>query len=217
MKISGKKEHKTLVPHLNDPKNSPGCKKAFLNVRNVIAFGKVCFHGNKKSVGIHQIGAYFKSVCILYSIMKVQLLILVLYLVLQVFGGKLIQRENGIWYTGKGCGSTTQIKYLNDVPEDTQDLECTFIPKKDFVQQSLTKTIEECTQEKTKNSGTLLSYQAVEKDNMKECVKLCMAEKDCVGVNGQPKPFDLGCHLLKDIGDSSPDNFHSFVSKECLS
>ena len=54
----------------------------------------------------------------------------------------------------------------------------------------------------------------MEKDNMKECVKLCMAEKDCVGVNGQPKPFDLGCHLLKDIGDSSPDNFHNFVSNE---
>ena len=151
--------------------------------------------------------------------MKVQLLILVLYLVLQVFGGKPIQRENGIWYTGKGCGSTTEIKYLNDVPEDTQDLECTFIPKKDFVQQSLTKTIEECTQEKTLNSGTLLNEDPIELGRfgtMKECVKICLAEKNCAAANGQKQPFNYLCFLLEDIGDSSKSHFHSFVDKECL-
>ena len=153
----------------------------------------------------------------LYSIMKLLQSILVLCLVFQVFGGKPIQRENGIWYTGKGCGSTTEIKYLNDVPEDTQDLECTFIPKKDFVRQSWTKTLQQCTKEKTFNSGAELRTEMMEKDNIKKCVQLCMKEDRCVGVNIQPKPFELRCVMLKDIRGYFQNYSYDFVLKECLS
>ena len=64
--------------------------------------------------------------------MKLSTLLVVLF-IFQVQAGKPIQRENGIWYTGKGCGVTTEIKYLQDVPEDDSNLQCTFIPRKDLV------------------------------------------------------------------------------------
>ena len=64
--------------------------------------------------------------------MKLSTLLVVLF-IFQVQAGKPIQRENGIWYTGKGCGVTTEIKYLQEVPDDDSNLQCTFIPRKDLV------------------------------------------------------------------------------------
>ena len=64
--------------------------------------------------------------------MKLSTLLVVLF-IFQVQAGKPIQRENGIWYTGKGCGITTEIKYLQEVPDDDSNLQCTFIPRKDLV------------------------------------------------------------------------------------
>ena len=53
-----------------------------------------------------------------------------LILILSLFNleAKLIQRPNGVWFTGKGCGITNEIKYLKDIPKD-QDLSCTFVSK----------------------------------------------------------------------------------------
>ena len=43
----------------------------------------------------------------------------------------LIKRSpNGVWFTGKGCGITNEIKYLTEMPkENHQKLSCTFVSK----------------------------------------------------------------------------------------
>ena len=38
-----------------------------------------------------------------------------------------IHKENGVWFPGKGCGTTNEIKYLRNMPEDTTNLACTFV------------------------------------------------------------------------------------------
>ena len=44
--------------------------------------------------------------------------------------GKRAEVENGVWYTGKGCGTPqNEIKYLDQAPEDDSNLSCTFIWK----------------------------------------------------------------------------------------
>ena len=40
---------------------------------------------------------------------------------------KPIHKENGIWFPGKGCGIVNEIKYLQKMPEDISNLDCTFI------------------------------------------------------------------------------------------
>ena len=152
--------------------------------------------------------------------MKQFVLLLKTLLVFQELSGTRVERENGVWFTGKGCGVTTEIKYLKDIPDDTKDLECTFIPKKNMVLRNVdepwksSKTIEECTREKTFNSGTGLKQENV--GTMEECVQLCIDDENCVGVNGQQRPFVLTCKLLQDLGDTKADHFHTFVAKACF-
>ena len=40
---------------------------------------------------------------------------------------ELIERENGYFITGKGCGVDTPLKYLNYIPDVLEDFPCTFI------------------------------------------------------------------------------------------
>ena len=40
---------------------------------------------------------------------------------------KPVHKENGVWFPGKGCGTSSEIKYLRDMPEDTSNLACTFV------------------------------------------------------------------------------------------
>ena len=140
--------------------------------------------------------------------------------VFQGLSGTQVERGNGVWFTGKGCGVTTEIKYLKDIPDDTKDLECTFIPKKNMILRNVnepskpSKTIAECIQEKTINSGTGLKQENV--GTMEECVQLCIDDENCVGVNGQQRPFFLTCKLLQDLGVTTSDNFHTFVAKACF-
>ena len=118
-----------------------------------------------------------------------QFMLLLTLIVFQGLSGTRVERENGVWFTGKGCGVTTEIKYLTGIPEDTKGLECTFIPKKNTVLRNVdepsskpSKTIEECTQEKTINLGTGLNQKNV--GTMEECVQLCIDEEHCVGRAG---------------------------------
>ena len=46
---------------------------------------------------------------------------------------ELIERENGYFITGAGCGGDTPISYLNYIPEDLEQNQCTFINMDDFV------------------------------------------------------------------------------------
>ena len=47
----------------------------------------------------------------------------------KVFAGDLVETPdgNGLFITGRGCGGSTKIRYLNYVPEDLDKHECTFI------------------------------------------------------------------------------------------
>ena len=40
---------------------------------------------------------------------------------------QLIQLSNGHFITGSGCGISTDIKYLNVIPENLDNFECSFI------------------------------------------------------------------------------------------
>ena len=43
----------------------------------------------------------------------------------------LVQRKEGHYVTGRGCGLTTPMKYLKEIPEKLEGHECSFIPSKD--------------------------------------------------------------------------------------
>ena len=49
------------------------------------------------------------------------------------FGAELVERPNGYFITGAGCGGDTPISYLNYIPEDLEQNQCTFINMDDFV------------------------------------------------------------------------------------
>ena len=44
-----------------------------------------------------------------------------------IWSTKPIQRQNGLWFPGQGCGVSTEIKYLHTLPHDTSHLTCTFV------------------------------------------------------------------------------------------
>ena len=39
----------------------------------------------------------------------------------------LIERPSGYFITGRGCGTTNPIRYLNSIPKDLQNHQCSFI------------------------------------------------------------------------------------------
>ena len=43
---------------------------------------------------------------------------------------KLIKRDEGYFITGRGCGLSTPMRYLKGIPQNLEDHECSFIPKK---------------------------------------------------------------------------------------
>ena len=43
---------------------------------------------------------------------------------------RLVKREEGYFITGRGCGLSTPMKYLKDIPEILDDYKCSFIPIK---------------------------------------------------------------------------------------
>ena len=47
----------------------------------------------------------------------------------EIKSAQLIQRSNGLFITGRGCGTNTPLKYLNYLPEEEHygDHECSFI------------------------------------------------------------------------------------------
>ena len=54
---------------------------------------------------------------------------LILSFTLLVMSGQLINTPDGPrqFITGRGCGVTTPIKYLNYIPENLDDFECSFV------------------------------------------------------------------------------------------
>ena len=67
---------------------------------------------------------------------------LLLFLPFLCTTGKLRQR-NGFWYiTGRGCGTDTPIKYLDEIPEDIEGLSCVIIQPNKVKQINVTETEE---------------------------------------------------------------------------
>ena len=55
-------------------------------------------------------------------------------LMVSVYGGShLVKRDEGYYITGRGCGLSTPMKYLKEVPQNIDDHQCSFIPKKDTI------------------------------------------------------------------------------------
>ena len=49
------------------------------------------------------------------------------FLVKSIYAGELIKKDNGYFITGRGCGTNTPLKYMNYIPEDLDEYECSFI------------------------------------------------------------------------------------------
>ena len=157
--------------------------------------------------------------------MKLSTLLVVLF-IFQVQAGKPIQRENGIWYTGKGCGVTTEIKYLQDVPEDDSNLQCTFIPRKDLVNYAdlvnelfaapttttittttITTTttttpcitpidVNECFEDGRRSHKSFVKSTFVA-DSKNHCLEECRKEELCVGIDYLTT--NKRCNLVKEF------------------
>ena len=55
-------------------------------------------------------------------------------LMVSVHGGShLVKRDEGYYITGRGCGLSTPMKYLKEVPQNLDDHQCSFIPNKDKI------------------------------------------------------------------------------------
>ena len=44
-----------------------------------------------------------------------------------IHAGELIKKDNGYFITGRGCGTNTPLKYMNYIPENLDEYECSFI------------------------------------------------------------------------------------------
>ena len=51
----------------------------------------------------------------------------VLFLAQTVVSADIVKRPNGYFITGRGCGTTNPIRYLNAMPKDIENYECSFI------------------------------------------------------------------------------------------
>ena len=49
------------------------------------------------------------------------------FFVNSIYAGELIKKDNGYFITGRGCGTNTPLKYMNYIPEDLDEYECSFI------------------------------------------------------------------------------------------
>ena len=49
------------------------------------------------------------------------------FLLESIHAGELIEKDNGYFITGRGCGTNTPLKYMNYIPDDLDKYECSFI------------------------------------------------------------------------------------------
>ena len=56
------------------------------------------------------------------------LLYISISVLLQIFAtSDLVERPNGYFITGRGCGVTNPLRYLNFIPDKIEEYECSFI------------------------------------------------------------------------------------------
>ena len=134
----------------------------------------------------------------------------------QVIANEPIQRSNGIWYPGKGCGITTEIKYLSEVPEDESNLSCTFIQTNQFDLKNL-KMNHECF--KTGNpieDRLMLAIPIEEAPTMEACMKICFNNKECQFIEYDSHYCYLQDQDLKTVTMIDYKNPQKYASKSCI-
>ena len=74
----------------------------------------------------------FQSNFAVSNIIMVKIVIIIFHLITFVLAGELIKtpKKNRYFITGRGCGVSTKIKYLNYFPEQLDNHECSFIDAK---------------------------------------------------------------------------------------
>jgi hypothetical protein len=56
------------------------------------------------------------------------LFVFVVCVITSLFGEYVpVKTEDGWYFPGRGCGGSSEIKYLNKMPKDTSQLRCTFV------------------------------------------------------------------------------------------
>ena len=116
---------------------------------------------------------------------------LILLLSLLNLEAKLIQRPNGVWFTGKGCGITNEIKYLKDIPKD-KDLSCTFVSKTNspptdtskiskivFIEMYLSYLSDTSTHVYAYDLKTDKARRINHINSLSDCIKECKKESKC--------------------------------------
>ena len=56
-----------------------------------------------------------------------QMFFFLAFFVNSIQAGELIEKDNGYFITGRGCGTNTPLKYMNYIPENLDEYECSFI------------------------------------------------------------------------------------------
>ena len=148
--------------------------------------------------------------------------------ILLCHGGQLQKRE-GFWYiTGKGCGTDTEIKYLNDIPDQIEGLSCVIIKPKSISNTDLldeNSVLKDCPfgpyMKKDIMGGnghqTILNVASAS-----DCRKLCYDHPSCEAfiyvTDGEPLANGAagkGCHLKWQ--DGSPLEFLDEINVRLLS
>ena len=146
--------------------------------------------------------------------MKISTFITLLHL---TFANKPIERENGIWYPGKGCGITTEIKYLSEVPNDVSDLTCTFIQNPRKVKFKDLKMNPECFKTGNPDNGRAYTFKKPVK-TVEDCMELCLNSGKCEVIEYWQIYED--CYLIEEdlpmpiIADNDARAVHA--SKSCI-
>ena len=149
--------------------------------------------------------------------MKVSTLIILLHL---TFANKPIERENGIWYPGKGCGITTEIKYLSELPNDVSDLTCTFIqnPNTKKIDLKGLKMDPECFKTGNPNENSDVSITKKESvETVEQCMELCLESTKCGIIEYHPSPQN--CYLIDQdlpMPINVAANYAKYASKSCI-
>ena len=147
---------------------------------------------------------------------------LVFLFICQAPASKPINRGNGIWYPGKGCGITTEIKYLSEIPVDDSDLKCTFIqtesPKK--LDLDHLKMNPDCFMKgdplENKEKFNTLKIPIEEAQTMEACMKFCLNNAKCQFIDYAP----WGCYLqeqdLKTVTKINYNTETKHATKSCI-
>ena len=119
----------------------------------------------------------------------------------EAYTGTLKQRNGYHYITGKGCGITTPIKYLEEVPDNIQGMSCTIIRPKKITKAKTQKEIED-----------LLPPTPIEGKNMSFLFLLCKQETDFVKrIECEFKNMDIRHDMYE--SSTEPDKFE--CAKKC--